>query len=71
MSRDSKQGKDPKSQRTQGNPRRRRGRQNHGEPNCYGRVVNADDQEEVMQISKDKAWLIIETKEWGKEEIKI
>ena len=70
MSRDSKQGKNPKSQRTQGNPRRRR-RQNHGEPNWYGRVVNADDQEEVMQNPKDKVRFTIETKEWGKKEIKM
>ena len=65
MSRDSKQGKYPKSERTQGNPRRR------GEPNSYDRVVNADDQGEVMQIPKDKAGLIIETKGWRKKEIKI
>ena len=67
MSRDSKQGKDPKSQRTQGNPRRRR--RNYGEPNWYDRAVNADYQEEVMQIPKDKAGLIIGAKGWRKKEI--
>ena len=66
MSRDSKQGKDLKSQRTQGNPRRRR---NRDEPNWYDRAVNADYQEEVMQIPKDKAGLIIGTKGWRKKEI--
>lgn len=66
MSRDSKQGKDLKSQRTQGNARRRR---NRGEPNWYDRAVNADYQEEVMQIPKDKAGLIIGTKGWRKKEI--
>ena len=71
MSRDSKQGKYPKSERTQGNPTRRGGRRNLGEANSYDRVVNADDQGEVMQIPKDKAGLIIETKGWRKKEIKI
>ena len=66
MSRDSKQGKDLKSQRTQGNPRRRR---NRGEPNWYDRAVNADYHEDVMQIPKDKAGLIIGTKGRRKKEI--
>ena len=63
MSRDSKQGKDLKSQ---GNPRRRR---NRDAPNWYDRAVNADYQEEVMQIPRDKAGLIIGTKGWRKKEI--
>lgn len=67
MSRDSKQGKEPKSQKTQGNTRRRR--RDHGEPNWYDMAVNADYQEEVMQIPKDKAGLIIGRKGWRKEEI--
>ena len=66
MSRDSKRGKDPKSHRTQGNPRRRR---NQGEPNWYDRAVNTDYQEEVMEIPKDKAGLIIGTKGRRKKEI--
>ena len=66
MSLDSKQGKDPKSQSTQGNPRRRR---NQGEPNWYDRAVNADYQEEVMHIPKDKIGLIIGTKGRRKKEI--
>lgn len=68
MSRDSKQGKEPKSQKTQGNSRRRR-RRDHGEPNWYDRAVNADYQEEVMQIPKDKAGLIIGRNGRRKEEI--
>ena len=60
MSRDSKPGQDPKSQRIQGNQRRRR--RNQGEPNWYDRAVNTDYQEEVMQIPKDKIGLIIGTK---------
>ena len=67
MSRDSKPDKDPKSQRTQGNPRRRR--RNQGEPNWYDSAVNTDYQEEVIQIPKDKIGLIIGTKGRRKKEI--
>ncbi|XP_020632536.1 uncharacterized protein LOC110069364 [Orbicella faveolata] len=67
MSRDSEQGTDPKSQRTQGNPRRRR--RNQGELSWYDRAVNTDCQEEVMQIPKDKIGLIIGTRGRRKEEI--
>jgi len=65
MSRDSEQGTDPKSQRTQGNPRRRR--RNQGELSWYDRAVNADYQE--MQIPKDKIGLIIGTGGRRKKEI--
>jgi len=67
MSRDSKKGKDPKSQRTQGNLRRRR--RNRGEPNWYDRAGNTDYKEEVMQIPKDKIGLIIGTRGWRVKEI--
>jgi len=67
MSRDSEQGTDPKSQRTQGNPPRRR--RNQGELSWYDRAVNTDYQEEVMQIPKDKIGLIIGTRGRRKEEI--
>ena len=67
MSRASKQGKEPKSQRTQGEPRRRR---NHGEPSWYDRALtDADYQKEVMQIPTDKVGFIIGTKGWRKKEI--
>ncbi|XP_068744640.1 uncharacterized protein [Montipora capricornis] len=67
MSRASKQGKDPKSQRTQGEPRRRR---NHGEPSWYDRALtDADYPKDVMQIPKDKVGFIIGTKGWRKKEI--
>lgn len=67
MSRASKQGKDPKSQRTQGEPRRRR---NHGERSWYDRAfTDTDYQKEVMQIPKDKVGFIIGTKGWRKKEI--
>ena len=59
MSRDSKHGKD--------DPRRRR---NDGEPSWYDKAVNADYQEEVMPIPKDKAGLIIGKGGWRIQGIK-
>ncbi|KAL9950379.1 hypothetical protein ACROYT_G042867 [Oculina patagonica] len=56
MSRDSKEGEESRSQRGRDDPRRRR---NEDAPSCYDKSVNANYQEEEMQIPKDKVGLVI------------
>ena len=47
-----------------------RRRRNDGEPSWYDNAVNADYQEEVMPIPKDKAGLVIGKKGWRIKDIK-
>ncbi len=56
MSRDSQEGEESRSQRGRDDPRQRR---SEDAPSWYDKSVNANYQEEVMQIPKDKVGLVI------------
>lgn len=66
MSRDSREDEKSRSQRTKHEPRRRRTR---GQPSWYAKAANENYQEEVMQIPRDKAGLVIGKKGWRVKDI--
>jgi len=65
ISHDSKKSKEPKNQKSKDT---RTGR--HGEPSCYGKLVNKKYHKEVMTIPKDKVGLIIGKNGWRINDIK-